>query len=122
MPTDTIYYCSFCPAELPTAEAAQAHLVEAHTGIYDWLRERLGGDLLPIGAQIWYWWQDQDPTQEGWRPAILTGWGGKDGQPTADIETTAGDYRWGWAWQVLPRTPDAQPPAQPPAELTGGRP
>lgn len=117
------WYCSLCPAEFLTAEEAQAHLTTAHEGALDWLREHLPAELvdLPIGAPIWYYMQAQDPAQEGWRPAILTGWGGKDGQPTADIETTAGDCRWGWAWQILPRTPDAQPPAAPPAELTGGK-
>lgn len=117
----TTFYCSHCPAELATAEQAQTHLVEAHADFAAWLSERLGATPLPIGAPIWYYMQAQEPAHTGWQPARITSWGGKDGRPVADIMTTAGYFRWGWIWQILPRAPGEAPPAQPPAELTGGR-
>lgn len=120
--TVTLFYCNACPHEAPTAAAAAAHLATAHPGLLDWLRERLPAELVELrsGAPIWYWAQEQDPAQEGWRPALHTGWGGKDGRPVADVVLPGDEWRWGWAWQILPRTPGESAPTARPAELTGG--
>ena len=77
---------------------------------------------VPIGGECWYWNQDQDPAREGWAPAIVEGWGGKDGRWVFDVRLIVeGWCKWGWPWQVLPRSPGEPMPGDSPAELRGVR-
>ena len=113
------YFCNACDHVTQDAGQALAHLEAQHPGFLPWLIERLGGDPAPLGAAVWYWNQDQDPAREGWQPATVTGWGGKDGCPLYDVTLANGWARWGWAWQVIPRSAGAPAPTDRPGALRG---
>jgi len=143
----TAFYCGLCDHVTDDAGQARAHVETQHAGLMDWLTDRLGGDPLPLEAAVWYWAQDQDPARDGWQPATVTGWGGKDGCPVYDVWVDLPGYidalpapsdarraaeltyrlqhpasaggRWGWAWQVIPRAPYAPTPTDRPGALRG---
>lgn len=111
--------CCDCGAVLAGAATAEESftLDRPSPGLAAWFAERCGvelADRLRPGAGVWYWNQEQ--TGDGWVPATVTGWGGKDGCPVLDVTLANGWHKWGWVWQCVP---GADMPAMPPAALSG---
>lgn len=113
------FFCPSCDQVTEDAGQLTAHLEAQHAGFVAWLSDRLGADPVPLGAAVWYWNQDQDPAADGWQPATVTGWGGKDGCPVYDVTLANGWVKWGWAWQVRPRGAGDLAPSERPGALRG---
>ncbi len=102
------FCCSECQHIAHDAQAAQAHLDQAHGALALVLSLHLGFERPGFGSAVWYW--DQAHGAAGWLPAVVTGYGHKRGGFCFDVLLTDGRPRWGWRWQVVARVDDVRPP------------